>query len=60
MNAFAQSAWTATGCSPPPGQNSPAGFLTNPGSVVNAQMWGRDSLETGQLLTDGLGWVIWP
>jgi len=60
MNAFRANMWTATGCNPPPGQNSPAGLLNNPGSVVNGQMWYRDSVATGQGLSDGLSWTIGP
>jgi hypothetical protein len=60
MNAFNVNNWTATGCNPPPGQNNPAGFLSNPGTTVNAQMWGRDSIATGQVLSDGISWVVGP
>ena len=60
MNKFAQGVWSASGCAPPPGQNNPAGFLTNMGTAVNAQIWGRDSTSTGQVISDGIGWVIGP
>ena len=60
VNRFHTLTWTATGCSPPPGQNNPAGFLGNMGTTVNAQMWGRDSIPTGQVLSDGIGWVVGP
>ena len=60
MNAFASSAWAAVGCMPPPGQNNPAGFLNNLGVTVSAQIWGRDSVPTGQVLSDGLSWTVGP
>jgi len=57
MNAFAQGVYV-----PPPGQGttSPAGFLTTPGTTVYAQIWGRDTQATGELLSDALSWVICP
>jgi hypothetical protein len=60
VNRFNTNNWTATGCNPPPGQNNPAGFLSNPGTTVNAQMWGRDSIATGQVLSDGISWTVGP
>jgi hypothetical protein len=60
MNKFAQIVWSASGCAPPPGQNNPAGFLTNMGTAVTAQIWGRDSVSTGQVISDGIGWVVGP
>ena len=30
------------------------------GTTVNAQMWGRDSIATGQVLSDGISWVVGP
>ena len=33
---------------------SPAGFLGNMGTTVNAQMWGRDSVMTWQVPRDGI------
>ena len=60
MNAFNTNNWSTGGCNPPPGQNNPAGFLGNPGTTVNAQMWGRDSIATGQVLSDGISWVVGP
>ena len=60
MNRFNTNNWSAVGCNPPPGQNNPAGFLGNPGTTVNAQMWGRDSIATGQVLSDGISWVVGP
>ncbi len=39
---------------------TPAGFLGNMGTTVNAQMWGRDSIATGQVLSDGISWVVGP
>ena len=60
MNEFHTLNWVATGCSPAPGQNNPAGFLGSLGTNVNAQIWGRDSTTTGQVLSDGIRWVIGP
>ena len=60
MNRFRALNWSATGCNPASGQNQPAGFLGNMGTVVNAQMWGRDSTMTGQVLSDGMSWSIGP
>jgi hypothetical protein len=60
MNRFRALNWTAAGCNPPPGQNNPAGFLANMGTTVNAQVWGRDSIATGQVLSDGITWSIGP
>jgi hypothetical protein len=57
MNAFAQGLHV-----PPPGQGTtvPAGFLTSPGTTVHAQIWGRDTQATGELLSDALSWAICP
>ena len=60
MNAFASSAWAAVGCNPPAGQNNPPGFLNNIGTTVNSQVWGRDSVTTGQVLSNGLSWTVGP
>jgi hypothetical protein len=60
MNAFAKLTWSAVGCAPPPGQNSPAGFLNTAGVTVSSQVWGRDSTTTGQVLSDGLQWTVGP
>ena len=60
MNAFAAAMWTATGCAPPAGQTNPAGFLGNMGTMVNTQIWGRDSVSTGQVLSDGLSYTVGP
>jgi len=60
MNAFNSLGWAATGCSPAPGQTNPAGFLNTAGTTVNAQMWGRDSTTTGQVISDGLNYTILP
>jgi hypothetical protein len=60
MNEFRSNNWADTGCSPAPGQTSPASFLDNMGTTVNAQMWGRDSIATGQVLSDGISWVVGP
>ena len=60
LNAFRNQSWSSTGCAAVPGQTTPAAYLSTPGSTVNAQMWGRDSTTTGQLLSDGLNWTILP
>ena len=60
VNAFAMAAWTSTGCNPAAGQTNPAGFLGNAGTLVNAQVWGRDSTSTGQTLSDGISWMVGP
>ena len=60
MNQLRSGTWAATGCNPAAGQNSPAAFLSNMGTTVNAQMWGRDSVATGQVLSDGISWPIGP
>jgi hypothetical protein len=60
MNAFTALGWNAVGCGPPPGQNSPAAFLALPGVLVAAQVWGRDSVANGQVVSDGLSWIIGP
>ena len=60
MNAFARSLYTPGGCHPPLHVTPPAGFLSTPGTTVNAQMFGRDSIATGQVLSDGISFVILP
>ena len=60
VNQFQTNNWVAGGCNPPPGQNNPAGFLGNMGTTVRAQVWGRDSIATGQVLSDGVSWVVGP
>ena len=42
------------------GQTNPASYLGNMGTTINAQMWGRDSVMTGQVLSDGISWSIGP
>jgi hypothetical protein len=60
MNQFRALMWAAMGCNPAPGQNNPAGFLGNPGVMVSGQFWYRDSVGTGQGLSDGLMWAVGP
>jgi hypothetical protein len=60
VNQFASFTWAAAGCGPAPGQNNPAGFLVSPGTSVNAQMWGHDSTAAGQVLSNGISWVVGP
>ena len=60
MNAFLTLSWTAMGCASPPGQTNPAGFLGNIGTVVNTQIWGRDSTTNGQVLSNGVSYTVGP
>ena len=60
MNAFRNGSHVAGGCTNPAGQTNPANFLGNMGTTVNAQMWGRDSVATGQVLSNGLSWTVGP
>ena len=60
MNAFNALTWTTNGCNPTVSQTSPAGFLSSIGITVNAQVWGQDSIATGQVLSDGISWCIGP
>ena len=60
MNRFRSSSWTTPGCNPPTGQTTPAAFLGNMGTTVHAQIWGRDSTTTGQVLSNGISWVVGP
>ena len=50
MNAFA--AGLAGG--------NPQAFLQIPGTVVDAQWWGRDTVAQGSYLSDGLEWIVCP
>ena len=59
-NAFASNNWVSAGCSPVPGQTNPAGFLNTAGTAVSVQVWGRDSVQTGQLLSAGIGFITGP
>ena len=63
MNAFAQGLWTVPDCAGNPSgtpANNPAGYLTNPGTTVFTQYWGRDSVATGSFVSDGLSYVVGP
>lgn len=60
MNQFRSLNWSASGCNPATGQNNPAAFLGNIGTTVNAQVWGRDSVAAGQVLSDGISWAVGP
>ena len=60
MNVFNQGLWMTHGCNPTASQTSPAPFLGSMGTTVNAQMWGRDSITTGQVLSDGVSWFVGP
>ena len=39
---------------------NPAAWLVSPGTVVNVQWWGRDSVATGSFLSDALEYVVGP
>ena len=60
MNAFNALNWTTNGCNPTGVQTNPAGFLGSMGTAVNAQIWGRDTIATGQVLTGGITWTVGP
>jgi len=34
--------------------HSPAAFLKTPGTLINCQWWGRDTMATGSFMSDGL------
>ena len=53
MNTFAQGLW-------PQPSNTPAPFLKTPGTQVNGQWWGRDSVATGSFLSNALEYVVQP
>jgi hypothetical protein len=59
MNAFAQGQWVVppAGAIPP---LQPAAFLAQPGTDVFCQFWARDSVQTGELLSDGLMYTVGP
>jgi hypothetical protein len=59
MNTFAQGLWVVppTGAIPP---NNPAGFLTTAGTNVHCQFWGRDSIQTGSYVSEGLSFSVCP
>jgi hypothetical protein len=59
MNTFAQGLWVVppTGAIPP---NNPAGFLTTAGTSVHCQFWGRDSIQTGSYVSEGLSFSVCP
>jgi hypothetical protein len=63
MNAFANAMWFVPDCA---GANSgipannPAAFLLVPGTQIDAQFWGRDSVATGSFVSDGLSYVVGP
>jgi len=48
MNAFAVGALGG----------NPAAFLTQPGTQIHAQFWGRDTVATGSLLSDGVQYIV--
>ena len=60
LNRFRSSTWAASGCNPPAGQTNPSGFLSTPGATVHSQVWGRDSVSTGQVLSGGVSWLVGP
>jgi hypothetical protein len=50
LNAFASGAAGGT----------PALFLSEPGTEIHCQWWGRDSVATGSFLSDGLRYIVKP
>jgi len=63
MNAFGYGAWIVPDCAGAPSgtpANSPAAFLSTPGTSVSAQWWGRDTVATGSYVSNGLSWTIGP
>ena len=63
MNAFAQAMWVVPDCAGNPAgipPNNPAAFLLTIGATVDCQFWGRDSVATGSLVSDGLTWTVGP
>jgi hypothetical protein len=63
MNAFALAAWTVPDCGGAPaglGASNPAAYLSEPGTHVFTQWWGRDSVSTGSFLSDGLEYFVCP
>jgi len=60
FNAFASNNWASNGCNAAPGQTSPAGFLNTVGNTVGVQVWGRDSVQTGQVLSAGITFLTGP
>jgi len=63
MNAFAQNAWVVPDCAGAPAgipPSNPAAFLTNAGTSVYGQFWGRDSVGTGSFVSDGIMYFVNP
>jgi hypothetical protein len=70
MNAFSQGStglcapnpcWVVPDCNGAPSgiaPNNAAAFLLVPGTVIFAQYWGRDSVATGSLVSDGITYTI--
>jgi hypothetical protein len=63
MNTFTQGLWQPPGCAGNPAgipANNPAAFLKPPGAIIHYQFWGRDSMATGSLVSDGLSYPQGP
>jgi hypothetical protein len=72
MNAFSQGdtglcapnpCWVVPDCNGAPSgiaPNNAAAFLLSPGTVIFAQYWGRDSVATGSLVSNGITYTIGP
>ena len=55
MNAYASGNYN-----PPFPTHSPAAFLLVPGTQINCQWWGRDSVATGSFMSDALEYCVSP
>jgi hypothetical protein len=63
MNTFAQGTWVVPDCAGAPvgiPANTAAAYLKTPGTDVNCQWWGRDTVATGSLVSDGLKYTVGP
>ena len=63
INVFTKGAWVVPACDGSPAgipSNNSAPFLNVAGNQIWAQWWGRDSVATGSLVSDGLSWIVGP
>jgi hypothetical protein len=63
MNRFASGLWVVPDCMGAPTALQPnfaAVYLGIPGTTVHAQFWGRDSMLTGSLVSEGLSYIVGP
>ena len=63
MNAFASGLWSVPDCAGKPAglpAHHPAAYLTTPGQDVYCQLWGRDSVATGNFLSAGIQYTVLP